>query len=383
LSSIFKYKGNETFLSPTAVSETGHSGNGYCSITDLTTSTKYNFAFTGAVQTFTTSSNGSYLIQVWGAQGSNATLNGTTLGGNGGHCSGEITLTSGTVLYVQVGGQAGYNGGGAGGASGSETGKPGGGATDVRLTNNTLTDRIIVAGVGGGASGVGSNGYGGTKSNVVGGGAEMNGNHGGSPDGFGIFVDNTAKTFWAVIKFTDGSLFTIKDMAEPMDTTIFNHFALSRQGSIIKLFRNGIKTSEINVGTRTFSISTGNYLFLGCYRDDLGSKVYGLRGSLYGYLNDVRVTKGVARYTTDFVPPVNFLSNFIIDGYVYDELGLAAIKTLRVYNRATGALVAEEESDVTGFFEFVLGEDIEYNVLALDDTNLYNHKLARTLTKIV
>ena len=133
------------------------------------------FSYTGAMQTFTVPAGVTTLtIITKGAQGQKATTT-TSLPGNGGIAKGVLTVTPGQVLNVFVGGQAGYNGGGA------YWGNPGltcngGGASDVRFPGTALADRIIVAGAGGGVSGEsgwgnGGHGGGGTAvgTNFVGG----------------------------------------------------------------------------------------------------------------------------------------------------------------------------------------------------------------------
>ena len=92
-----------------------------------------------------------------GAQGGNAAIGGA--GGLGGSATGTLAVTPGQVLNIYVGGQNGYNGGGTGAANGNTVlGQPsasnapnGGGASDVRVGGTALTDRVIVAGGGGGA----------------------------------------------------------------------------------------------------------------------------------------------------------------------------------------------------------------------------------------
>ena len=180
--------GNNSFVSPTGSSETGHSGNGYCRITvieckntalytrinnsmkkatafyfKLNNNKMYgigsansngavmNFDYTGSVQTATLTP-GTYTIECWGGQG--GTYSGYYIGGYGGYSKGTITLTKTTTVYVSVGGAgsssstaAGFNGGG----TGISSGRGGGGATDVRIGQNSLYSRVIVAGGGGGA----------------------------------------------------------------------------------------------------------------------------------------------------------------------------------------------------------------------------------------
>lgn len=190
--------GNNSFISPTGSSETGHSGNGYCRITviecnstalyakvnnslkkatsiyfkmnnkiygigaDNSSNTNMNFSYTGSVQTATLDP-GKYILECWGAQGGSYS---SYSGGAGGYSIGTITLSQRTNLYIYVGGQpatqtstgatsGGFNGGGAGCSRTyiySTYGQGGGGASDIRIGQDSLYARVIVAGGGGGSS---------------------------------------------------------------------------------------------------------------------------------------------------------------------------------------------------------------------------------------
>lgn len=150
--------GDQSFPSPTGGTETGHSGNGYVRITKLTdviylthaNNDIMDFNYTGSTQSKTLKP-GTYTIECWGGQG--GTYSGC-IGGYGGYSKGTITLTKTTTVYISVGGAgsssstaAGFNGGG----TGISSGRGGGGATDVRIGQNSLYSRVIVAGGGGGA----------------------------------------------------------------------------------------------------------------------------------------------------------------------------------------------------------------------------------------
>ena len=144
----------------------------------------YNFDFTGGEQTFIAPLAISYKLEVWGAQGGDATsYNGVEklTGGYGGYSTGVILLKRNDNLFVNVGGAGydefspshsypyetvagGYNGGGAGvgGMSSTEVyriiGSSGGGATHIASTSGVLSSLsnqkskvIIVAGGGGGS----------------------------------------------------------------------------------------------------------------------------------------------------------------------------------------------------------------------------------------
>ena len=129
----------------------------------------YCFNSTGNVQS-AEFAPGDYKLEVWGAQGG-ATYycDKNVQGGNGGYSVGTIHLKKSTRLYINVGGQGGksitegqsgggYNGGGAGyyhNNSGNVNNAyvgGGGGSTDIRINENSLYSRVIVAG-GGGAAG--------------------------------------------------------------------------------------------------------------------------------------------------------------------------------------------------------------------------------------
>lgn len=73
----------------------------------------YEFDYTGSIQTFTAPKTGYYQIETWGAQGGNATDGtNTARGGYGAYAVGEVLLQQGETIYINVGGQNGYGGGG-------------------------------------------------------------------------------------------------------------------------------------------------------------------------------------------------------------------------------------------------------------------------------
>jgi hypothetical protein len=109
--------------------------------------------------------SGTYIVEVWGAQG--GTL-GNYEGGRGGYSRGVLTLRNEVKAYFYIGAQgtsigpgpqfteSSFNGGGIGKSDHrtySATG--GGGGTDIRLVEDSIYHRLIVAGGGGGSS----NGY--------------------------------------------------------------------------------------------------------------------------------------------------------------------------------------------------------------------------------
>ncbi len=141
-------------------------------LTLYTIPTVQDFEYTGTVQKVRLPI-GTYKLEVWGAQGGNASVK---TGGRGGYSKGILSLSESTDLYIYVGqqgissisgksqeGDGGWNGGGN---NITAPGSPwivgtGGGATDISLRgtdgasvwNNSdhLYSRIIIAGGGGAA----------------------------------------------------------------------------------------------------------------------------------------------------------------------------------------------------------------------------------------
>ena len=160
--------------------------------------TATTFEYTGSVQSYAIPSGASSVkLEVWGAQGGDATY-----GGKGGYSVGMLNNLSGiSNLYVYVGQQpSGTTEGWNGGGRYSNYGSSGGGATDISLHNNTYNttnhynDRIIVAG-GGGGKGYSSTygGAGGGLNGVTGGvGSATSGGAGASQTSGGIGASNTS-----------------------------------------------------------------------------------------------------------------------------------------------------------------------------------------------
>ena len=77
------------------------------SVVNFTTTT---YEYTGSVQQVDLPA-GTYKLEVWGAQGG---VGGSYTGGKAGYSVGTINLVNNAILYVYVGGQGGFNGGGSG-----------------------------------------------------------------------------------------------------------------------------------------------------------------------------------------------------------------------------------------------------------------------------
>jgi len=146
--------------------------------------TEWEFNYNEDIQAFIVPENGTYKLEVYGAQGGSGYSQDnnygpdTRIGGKGGYSSGYVSLTKNQIIYVVVGGAGsepehvnnssapgGYNGGGTGkgkveelfGTMRYNIGGSGGGATHIGTFNSTLAEHgntnglYIVAGGGGGS----------------------------------------------------------------------------------------------------------------------------------------------------------------------------------------------------------------------------------------
>lgn len=78
----------------------------------------------------------------------------------------------------------------------------------------------------------------------------------------------------------------------PSILNAWHHVALSRKGSDIKLFLDGAQVGSTYAFSGTYLMSDINLMFNAYSSQSTG-----------GYIQDLRVTKGVARYTANFTPP--------------------------------------------------------------------------------
>jgi hypothetical protein len=75
----------------------------------------------------------------------------------------------------------------------------------------------------------------------------------------------------------------------------WTHFAVTRSGSIFRVFINGNAGTPVTGSAGVFFSATG--AALGTFLPNPSTFPY------TGYIDDLRITKGVARYTANFTPP--------------------------------------------------------------------------------
>ena len=157
--------------------------------------------------------------------------------------------------------------------------------------------------------------------------------------------------------------------------TSWHHVAACSDGTTLRIFLDGAI-----VGSRAATNipdSTG-FLYVGIDWD-------GASTPFNGYIDDLRITKGVARYTAAFTPPTAAFAAGLgqVSGVIRDSANALCSRTVRAYRRDTGALAGSAVSDAgTGAYSIDCPTLDEVSVIALDSAvsgTFYNDQVARVI----
>jgi hypothetical protein len=100
----------------------------------------------------------------------------------------------------------------------------------------------------------------------------------GNVNGLGVARNNTADT--------DRCSFTFNSLQ-------WYHIAVARTNSTIRFFVDGIQQTTTNASDGSFSYANAPTVTMGSSHSE----------DFNGYIDDLRITKGIARYTANFTPP--------------------------------------------------------------------------------
>lgn len=162
--------------------------------------------------------------------------------------------------------------------------------------------------------------------------------------------------------------------AVTVTTGTWYHVAVCRSGTSTRLFINGVQTGSTYTDSTSYISSpvnigaSGNLAFV-----------------LNGYIDDLRITKGVARYTADFSVPTEAFPNRPpqLHGTVKDQYGNFAARAVRAYKRSTGALSDSDTSSASdGAFTLDAADDTVHYVICLDDDINENALIFDNLTPV-
>lgn len=105
-----------------------------------------------------------------------------------------------------------------------------------------------------------------------------------------IYVQNTSVLYYYVssaIRITGTTV---------LSTGVWYHVAVARSGTSTKMFLDGVQEGS------TYTDST-DYVVPGASRPAMGRSAFDTTGDFNGWFDEIRVSKGIARWTSDFTPP--------------------------------------------------------------------------------
>jgi len=112
-------------------------------------------------------------------------------------------------------------------------------------------------------------------------------------------MESTGFVSFAVFGDNASPFIALTDTSAPPEGQ-WTHFAATRSGSNTYLHRNGVLVAS-QTGISGTGQDSGVYLLIGT-NNQSGSPVVNGSWEFYGYIDDLRITKGVARYTANFQP---------------------------------------------------------------------------------
>lgn len=144
----------------------------------------------------------------------------------------------------------------------------------------------------------------------------------------------------------------------------WNHVAVVRSSGTVKIYVNGSNNDTVTANLTS------------AYPDVSTTLTVGMSGPgnftqwMNGYIDDLHITKGLARYTADFsVPTAAFPDTMVqVAGTVKDASDAFAARTVRAYRRSDGALAGSATSNsTTGAFSISALDNTAHYAVCLDD----------------
>jgi hypothetical protein len=122
-----------------------------------------------------------------------------------------------------------------------------------------------------------------------------------SSAGWGIWAYNGASgTNRRLTVFLNGASFSLVTGADAWPSNTWTHIAVVKSGTNLTVYSNGVNVASSTSAPATLTDTTAPPM--------VGATVSGVNwGASYdfaGYLDDLRITKGAARYIGNFTPPV-------------------------------------------------------------------------------
>ena len=144
----------------------------------------------------------------------------------------------------------------------------------------------------------------------------------------------TSTSLTAYVKDSAGTFHDLN--YSPITTNKWTHIALTRRETTISLFVDGNLVATKTIAGGNLSTSSNNI--------SLGNDAGGDYTAYYGYIQDVRVYKGIAKYTTNFTPPPPMFGDYTRSTPNKIVFTPGSDYVLEARNTATGGIVTSTYS---------------------------------------
>lgn len=183
----------------------------------------------------------------------------------------------------------------------------------------------------------------------------------GSNAGLQFWIDQN-NFFWCGEPTSNNPIAGITSPAGCIPDNAWSHIALVwTSPSDYSFYANGVKTNSV-VGGKAWPT--------GARCMSIGQDWSSGTGTFGGQIDEIRITKGVARYTSNFLPPTRAFGSVYgagsIKGVTMEE-GVPVPRKVRVYDRTTLELLNEFTSNNDGTFNVDMGDSGPFLLVALDD----------------
>ena len=156
-------------------------------------------------------------------------------------------------------------------------------------------------------------------------------------DGFYMFMGNEGYPFLTFAAMWTGSYWTIDihKYAHDMNLNAWNHIAIVRSGSTISAYTNGVLKGT---GSSAVSIVNSNPVYVG--KSPFGFPAFP------GYIDEIRISKGIARWTSDFSGSLPNIPYSLI-GSIYNMTLLSNAQVVDDVPTSARIVLFEEDIDST------------------------------------
>jgi hypothetical protein len=116
----------------------------------------------------------------------------------------------------------------------------------------------------------------------------------------GLYCDISSSNNARIVAYIGGSWVVVATGSTALSTGTWYHLAFVRNGSSFKIYVDGVEdASATNAGAISDPTSDASATFQVAYLQTIAA----VDRYFNGFIDDLRITKGVARYTSNFTPP--------------------------------------------------------------------------------